>query len=196
MPPETLLALLGLAAAATWTPGPNNLLLAGSGVNFGFRRTIPHMAGIALGFPVMILIVGLGLGEVFTASPMLKEISRWAGAALLLWFAWRIATAGKAEAKVRARPLGFFEAAGFQWINPKSWGMALATTSQFVTGADPATEALICAGAYFLVALASCPVWTLFGVAIRRVLSNPVRLRVFNVTMGLMIASFVVFLFL
>lgn len=194
MPIETFLALLGLAFAAAWTPGPNNLMLAASGVNFGFRRTIPHMAGVAFGFPVMIFAVAMGLGAVVAASPVLKEAMRWGGAALLLWFAWRIATAGEAKAEARARPLSFLESAGFQWINPKGWAMALATTAQFVTGANLWLESALCAVAYTLAGLGSSVVWSGFGVGLRRFLASPGRRRAFNFVMGLLVASFVVFL--
>ena len=195
MPFETLVALFGLAAAAAWTPGPNNLMLAASGVNFGFRRTIPHIAGIVLGFPVMIFVVGIGVGAVIAENETIREAMRWGGAALLLWFAWRIATAGKAEAADRSRPLTIWEAAGFQWINPKSWAMAMATTSQFVTGANIWLESAICGGAYVIAGLGATTTWSAFGVAIRRFLNSEIRLRAFNITMGLLIASFVVFLF-
>ncbi len=195
MTTEAMLALFGLAVAASWTPGPNNLMLAASGVNFGFRRTLPHGAGIVFGFPVMLLAVGLGLGQVFQASEALREAMRWGGAALLLWFAWRIATAGDASTEARARPLTFLEAAGFQWINPKSWAMSLATTAQFVTGENALRESALCALAFFLSAIGSTAAWSGFGVGLRRLLRNRTRLRVFNVAMGLLVASFVVYLF-
>lgn len=194
MPLDIFLALFALALTAAWTPGPNNLMLAASGANFGLRRTAPHMLGVALGFPVMIFAVAMGLGAAIAASPGLREAMRWAGAALLLWFAWRIATAGKASAGRRSRPLSFIEAAGFQWINPKGWAMALATTAQFVTGAAVVTESLICAFAYLVAGLGSSLVWAGFGVGLGRVLSTEARLRAFNVTMGLLVAGFVVFL--
>ena len=195
MTTESLLALLALAAAASWSPGPNNLMLAASAVNFGFRRTTPHMAGIAFGFPVMIFAVGLGLGQIFEASPALREAMRWAGAALLLWFAWRIATAGRAEAANNARPLTFLEAAGFQWINPKAWAMSLAATAQFVTGEDALRESALCAAVFLFCALGSCAAWSGFGLGLRRLLSDQIRLRIFNVSMGLLVASFVIYLF-
>lgn len=193
---ETFLALLGLATAATWTPGPNNVMLTASGVNFGFRRTLPHIAGINLGFPVLIFLVALGLGEVFAASPLLREAMRWGGAALLLWFAWKTATAGRARAEAAARPLTLLQAAGFQWINPKGWTMALATAAQFVTGENPLVESGLCAAAYFATGILSSSVWASFGVGIRRILSTDLRLRVFNGVMGLSLAGFALFLFL
>ena len=111
---ETFLALLTLALIAAWTPGPNNLMLASSGANFGLRRTLPHICGVAFGFPIMIFVVATGLGAIIAASAALQDVMRWAGAALLLWFAWRIATSGRAQDQSRARPLNFLEAAGFQ----------------------------------------------------------------------------------
>lgn len=192
---ETFLALLALAAVAAWTPGPNNLMLASSGANFGVRRTLPHICGVAFGFPIMIFVVAMGLGAIIAASAALQEVMRWAGAALLSWFAWRIATAGRAADQDRSRPLSFAEAAGFQWINPKAWAMAMATTAQFVTGSAVVLESLLCALAYAIAGLGSSIVWSAFGVWIRRLLSTDQRLRVFNIVMGLLIASFVVFLF-
>ncbi|MGB0412002.1 MAG: LysE family translocator [Pikeienuella sp.] len=193
---ETFLALFGLATAATWTPGPNNVMLTASGVNYGFRRTLPHIAGINTGFPVLIFLVALGLGEVFAASPALREGMRWGGAALLLWFAWKTATAGRASATTTARPLTFWQAVGFQWINPKGWTMALATAAQFVTGENPIIESGACALAYFATGLCSASVWASFGVGIRRALSTDMRLRIFNGIMGASLAGFAIFLFL
>jgi threonine/homoserine/homoserine lactone efflux protein len=192
---ETFLALLTLALIAAWTPGPNNLMLASSGANFGLRRTLPHICGVAFGFPIMIFVVATGLGAIIAASAALQDVMRWAGAALLLWFAWRIATSGRAQDQSRARPLNFLEAAGFQWVNPKAWAMAMATTAQFVTGSAVIVESLLCSLAYAMAGLGSSIVWAGFGVWIRRLLSTDLRLRIFNISMGLLIASFVFVLF-
>lgn len=195
MTQETFLALLSIALIASWTPGPNNLMLASSGANFGVLRTAPHIAGVAFGFPVMIFAVAMGIGAAVAESPALREAMRWGGAAMLLWFAWRIASAGRARGGARARPLTLAEAAAFQWINPKGWAMALATTSQFVTGASVLRESLLCALAFVFSGLGSSLVWSGFGAALRRLLSNDRRLRAFNLVMGALIASFVLFLF-
>lgn len=191
---ETFLALLTLALIAAWTPGPNNLMLASSGANFGLRRTLPHICGVAFGFPIMIFVVATGLGAIIAASAALQDVMGWAGAGLLLWFAWRIATSGRAQDQSRGRPLSFLEAAGFQWVNPKAWAMAMATTAQFVTGSAVIVESLMCSLAYAMAGLGSSIVWAGFGVWIRRLLSTDLRLRVFNVSMGLLIASFVIVL--
>lgn len=190
---STLLALVALAFGAAWTPGPNNMMLASSGANFGVRRTIPHIAGVNVGFPLMMFAVALGLGEVFEASAVLRQALKWFGAALLLYFAWRIATAGRASAgTVRGRPFTFFEAAGFQWVNPKAWVMTISTAAVFVTGSSPAIEAAICALVFMLVGITSTIAWTSLGALIRQFLADDRRLRVFNIVMGLLVASYVV----
>jgi threonine/homoserine/homoserine lactone efflux protein len=197
MPPEQLLALTGILVAASWTPGPNNAMLAASGATFGFRRTLPHVQGVAWGFPLMLFAIALGLGETFRAFPVLKEILRWGGAAVLLWMAWRIATAaGPGGVAARARPLTFWQAAGFQWINPKAWVMCTGLVAQFVTGTDPLREALICAGLAGLVGLGSSAGWAAFGALMARWLSTPLRLRVFNGLMAATIALGVIWLIL
>ena len=195
MPLEQLLALTGILFAASWTPGPNNAMLAASGATFGFRRTLPHVQGVAWGFPLMLFAIALGLGETFRTWPVLQEVLRWGGAAVLLWMAWRIATAaGPGGASARARPFTFWQAAGFQWINPKAWVMCTGLVAQFVTGADPLREALICAGLAVLVGLTSSTGWAAFGALIARWLATATRLRAFNGLMGAIIAFGVVWL--
>ncbi|MFD1913596.1 LysE family translocator [Halodurantibacterium flavum] len=197
MPFELLLSLFTIAMASSWTPGPNNALVAASAVNFGLRRSLPHVAGIALGFSFMILVVGLFLGELFQQSALLREGLRWGGAALLLWVAWKIATAGGVGgAAGRARPFTFVEAAAFQWINPKAWVMALAISAQFVRADAPLVSALWIAAVFVGVGFTSAFGWAAAGQALRRWLSHPARLRAFNMVMGGMIALGVVWMFL
>lgn len=188
MSPDLLLALFGLALATLWTPGPNNLMLANSGATFGLRATLPHLFGVALGFPVMLFLVATLLGEAFERSELLRETLRWAGVALLLWLGWRIAFAGRGKAGARARPFRFHEAAAFQWVNPKAWAMAVSVAASFVTGAAPLREAATCAGVFTLMGLGSAFGWTGFGAMLRRWLSTDARLRAFNLTMGALIA--------
>lgn len=188
MSPEILLALLGFAFATTWTPGPNNMMLAASGATFGWRATLPHAMGVALGFPVMVFLIALGLGEIFQRSPAFRAGLAWAGFAVMLWLAWRIATADAAKARTRARPLHFHEAAAFQWINPKAWAMAIGVSATYARGAEPVLEAAIAAAAFVLAGLTSSQGWAVFGAGMGRVLGTGMRLRVFNVTMGLLLA--------
>ena len=140
---DLLSALVLFAFVASATPGPNNMMVLTSGVNYGFRRSIPHMAGIALGFGLMILLVGLGFGQLFEWLPWLYAALKVLSVAYMVWLAWKIATAGPVTPDSRAsdaRPLTFLQAAAFQWINPKAWTICLAAVAAYT-----ATE-LICSG--------------------------------------------------
>lgn len=195
MPIETFLTLVLLAAASAFTPGPNNALVAASGANFGYRRSLPHVLGIGLGFPVMVFVVGFFLAELFRHSDLLREGLRWGGAALLLWLAWKVGTSGGlGGADGRPRPFTFWEAAAFQWINPKAWAMAVAITAQFVTAEAPLASALVVAATFVAVGVTSASTWALAGSAIRRIAHTPARKRAVNVVMGLLLAGCVVLL--
>ncbi|MXU64931.1 LysE family translocator [Oceanomicrobium pacificus] len=193
---ESMIAILGILGAAAWTPGPNNAMLAASAANYGFRRTLPHAQGVAWGFPLMIFCVALGLGQIFQAVPILHEVLRFGGAALLLWVAWRIATASGGLGSGRdGRPFTFFQAAAFQWVNPKAWVMCVSVVSQFVTGTAPLREAAILALIALSMSLTSAHGWAAFGAALQRVLNTPLRLRIFNIAMASFIALGVIYLF-
>ena len=191
MQTEMIPALVALAVATLFTPGPNNALLAASGANFGWRRTLPHLLGVAVGFPVMLLCVGLALGGLFQASALFRESLRFGGAAILLWLAWKIASSGGIGSKsTGAHPFTFAQAAGFQWINPKAWTMAIAATSQFIVETAPVITAAVTAGTFLALGLVSASTWTLAGQAMTRWLTTERRLRGFNLAMaGLIVAS-------
>lgn len=194
---DSFVALVTLSMVAAWTPGPNNALVAASGANFGMRRTWPHVLGIGLGFPLMVFVVGFVLGGLFQSSALLRESLRWLGAAVLLWLAWKVATAGGlSRAGAEPRPFTFAEAAAFQWINPKAWAFAVALTSQFVRPEAPLASALAVGGVFVVIGLASATAWALAGQAITRWIDTEDRLRRFNVAMGLVIAGCVGLLFL
>jgi threonine/homoserine/homoserine lactone efflux protein len=130
---ETFLSLLGLALAAGWTPGPNNSLVANSGARFGFRATLPHIIGIGIGFPFMVFVIAIGLGVLFEQSLYLREGVRWIGVIVLLWFAYKIATASiDGSSGGHSKPFTFWQSAAFQWINPKAWAMATSFGAAFV----------------------------------------------------------------
>ncbi|WP_343080385.1 LysE family translocator [Ostreiculturibacter nitratireducens] len=188
MTPEASLALIGLAIGTLFTPGPNNAMLAASGANFGFRRTVPHMLGVATGFPVMMLIVGLLLGGLFQTSAVLRETLRWGGAAILLWLAWKIAFSGGIGSKRSGvHPLTYVQAAAFQWVNPKGWSMAIAAVSQFVIAAKPVASSVTVCGVFLGFGLLSSATWAFAGQSLTRWLTTDRRLRVFNVTMAALI---------
>ncbi|MDN2580328.1 LysE family translocator [Aquibium sp. ELW1220] len=183
-------ALVGFAFVSSVTPGPNNMMLLASGVNFGFRRTVPHMLGIGFGFASLLLGVGFGLGALLAAFPALHLALKIAGGAYLLYLAWRIATSRTlAEAGSASRPMSFSEAAAFQWVNPKAWVMAVTAMAIYTTPEAPVLSVLLVAAAFALVNLPSVSVWAGFGTALRGWLSDPVRLRWFNVAMGLLLVA-------
>ena len=191
MPFETLAALTVYAFVTSITPGPNNLMLLTSGVNFGFRRSIPHMFGIGIGFVVLLLAVGFGLGAVLTAFPSMHTALKIAGGAYLLYLAWKIAMARSMDSKgeQNARPLTFLDAAAFQWVNPKAWVMAITAMAVYTVPDKPFLSVLLVAGAFGIVNLPSVSVWAGFGTALRGFLADPVRLKWFNIVMGLLLAA-------
>ncbi|UDL89788.1 LysE family translocator [Mesorhizobium sp. PAMC28654] len=188
---DAFLALLVYAFVTSITPGPNNFMLLASGVNFGFVRTIPHMLGIGIGFLVLLLAVGFGLGAVLTAFPVLHTGLKIAGGAYLLYLAWKIAMSrslgGKGEA--RAQPMRFIDAAAFQWVNPKAWVMAITAMAVYTNPERPFLSVLLISIAFAVVNLPSVSTWAGFGTALRGFLSDPVRLKWFNIAMGVLLAA-------
>lgn len=180
------------ALVAGFTPGPNNLMVAASGVNFGYRRSVPHLLGVIVGFPVLMLGVGFGLGEIFQRFPIVHEALKIAGSIYLLFLAWKIATAGNIDNENgEGKPLTFLQAALFQWVNPKAWIMVLATITTYThQAASYHLQIVLLAGIAMLVTTASINTWCLFGVSLRTVLATRPRLLLaFNYSMGLLLAG-------
>jgi threonine/homoserine/homoserine lactone efflux protein len=192
MPLDLLMALAGYVTAMSVTPGPNNLMLLTSGVNFGFRRTIPHMAGIAFGVLTILTLVGLGLGQLLVSNPRLYTALKIASLSYLAWLAWKIATSGPPETgdtSPQARPLSVLEAALFQWVNPKAWAMVVTAATAFAVP-DNYLPSLLAMGCVFTaVNLPSAAVWIAAGTMVRGILEEPGRLRVFNVTMAILLLA-------
>ena len=192
MPLDVFLALVGFSFVSSVTPGPNNIMLLTSGVNFGFRKTIPHMFGIAIGFGVLLLAVGFGLREIFLQFPVMRTVLKVLGGAYLVYLAWKIANAGPVEAgEEGSKPMSFMAAALFQWVNPKAWAMALTTVSVYILP----DQALLAGMVFAAVSLPLVSVWTVAGEAIGRLLRTPRALRCFNIAMaalliGTMIPAF------
>ncbi|MES2342596.1 MAG: LysE family translocator [Pseudomonadota bacterium] len=188
--PQLLAALALFAFVSSITPGPNNTMLMASGANFGFRATVPHLSGVAIGFAVMVVAVGLGLGGLFGAYPPLHDILAVIGGAYMVWLAWKIATAkGIAGGQSGGRPQTFWQAAAFQWVNPKAWAMALGGVTTYAP-AEHYTLNVVLVSLVFMAINAPCvATWTGFGVALRRFLDRPAILRGFNVTMALLLLA-------
>lgn len=187
---DLLTALAAFAFVTSVTPGPNNLMLMASGANFGFRRTIPHMLGVSIGFILMVVLVGAGLVQIFDAVPVSYTILKVVSVGYLLFLAWKIATAAPPRETERSgTPITFVQAALFQWVNPKAWAMALTAISVYAPS-QSLTAIAVVAVIFGTVNLPSVGSWTILGQQMRRLLTNPARLRAFNVTMAvLLIAS-------
>jgi threonine/homoserine/homoserine lactone efflux protein len=187
LPTDVLAALALFALVTSITPGPNNMMLLASGANHGLVRSIPHMLGVNLGFVVMIVLVGTGVGQLVTADQRVYAALQAASLLYLLWLAWRIANAGPIKGGEQApgdRPMTLLEAALFQWVNPKAWTIALTATATFTRPEDFAASLAIVALVFGIVNFPSIGVWTGFGIALRPLLQDRVRARLFNVTMA------------
>src|SRR5262245_26690169 len=182
---ELLGPLILFAMVMSLTPGPNVIMVTASAANFGFSRTIPQMAGIVVGFGVMVMAVGLGLAGLFHAEPRLHTVLKFAGGAYLLYLAWCIVRADVGGSEpARAKPIGLFKAALFQWINPKGWVFAIGALTAFTTvGGDVLRETSIIAAVNAAACLISVVIWGGFGAGIGRWLDDPRARRAFNVSM-------------
>lgn len=184
--PSALPAGMLFAMVMTITPGPNNMMLLASGVNFGFRRTVPHLFGISSGVALLMVSVGFGLGEAFRRFPRLYMVLEIASVVYLLYLAWKIGSSGGVQARGgERRPMRFHEALAFQWVNPKAWMMVLTAATTIRLSADFGLNAVLMAAVFCLVGLPCICLWAGFGTAMRRILSRPAWLRVFNIAMAL-----------
>jgi threonine/homoserine/homoserine lactone efflux protein len=193
MPFDLFLALVVFSFAMAFTPGPNNIMLAASGVNFGFSRTIPHMAGVTLGFAMLLTACAAGLGLIFAAVPSLQLVLKIAGAAYMLWLAFKVATAHLSDdERAPARPFTFLQAAAFQWINPKAVVAALSAIAVYVRPGHERIDVPVMLGVLTVVTTGSVLTWTGFGVALRHLLHDPACARLFNAAMALLLVASIV----
>ena len=189
---DVLIAASLFSFVSSITPGPNNMMMLASGVNFGFRRSIPHWLGICGGFTFMLCAVGLGLHTLLADHPALYDVLRYAGSAYLVWMAWRLATATAVPTsqeddapKSEARPLGVWAAAAFQWVNPKAWVMAVTAMSAYLPARAQALDVVALALLFGVINLPCVACWAGGGAALRRFLQDPLRLRIFNISTAL-----------
>ncbi|MCV2358307.1 LysE family translocator [Paucibacter sp. TC2R-5] len=180
--PAELLPLMSYCFVMSGTPGPNNVMLASSGANFGYRRALPLIIGIQVGGALLTFVTCLGLGSLFNAFPVLHQILRVAGALYLIFLAWKLGTMKVGDA---AKPMTITQAALFQAVNPKSWMKSITLASVFMpVGLSVPVGALLVTVTGVLVGLPISSTWALFGVAIRRLLDDPLKRRIFNLSMG------------
>ncbi|HZP78478.1 MAG TPA: LysE family translocator [Pseudolabrys sp.] len=189
-----LIALITFAFVTAFTPGPNNIMVTASGVNFGFARTIPHMVGVVVGFLVLLMAAAAGVGALLSAVPALEWILKIAGAAYMLWLAWKVANAGHVSEgeKGPARPWSFLQAFAFQWINPKGVITAMSSIAIYMRPDHWLFDFSLMLAIFAIMTIGSISLWTGFGVALRRLLTDPVRARVFNIAMALLLVVSIV----
>jgi threonine/homoserine/homoserine lactone efflux protein len=187
---ELLFALAGFAFAMSISPGPGNFLLLASGVNHGFRSTIPAVLGISAGFLAMVLAVGLGVGRFLQSHEGINTGLKLACAAYVLWLAWKIAritSFGPNNGEAGAASIGFVQAGLLQWLNPKAWAVALIVTVSYTVPSDYVASLIALIAVFALVNLPAISMWALGGVALRRVLDDPRKVRAFNIAMALLL---------
>ena len=186
---ELFVALSLFAFVSSITPGPNNLMLMASGANFGFRRTLPHMMGVGVGFVVMLFLVGIGLIGIFDAVQYSYVVLKWVSVIYLCWIAWRVAnSAAPSKETGTGKPFSFFQAAMFQWVNPKAWSMSLTAITLYAP--DRSLLAVFLVTLVFgLINLPCVSSWTLLGQKMQILLTNPKRLTAFNYTMAAMLIA-------
>ena len=191
MSQSLLIAFVIFATVMFFTPGPNNIMLLSSGLTYGFRRTLPHVAGITIGFAFMIGAVGLGLGTVFITYPVLQTILKYAGVAYLIYLAAVIAMSGPAtpDQDNARRPMTFWGAAMFQWINVKGWVMVIGTITAYAAIAAYPWNILIQVSLSLILGALSCTAWALFGSSLRPILTSRRAVRAFNIVMAVLLLA-------
>ena len=170
---QLFIALVSFYFVMFVTPGPNNAMLTASGIKFGFRRTLPHLIGIPCGHIIQITLVCLGMGKIFQIYPNIQEVLKYVCAAYLLYLGYKIIGSFSEHKKDSSRPLKLYEAALFQFVNPKAWTVAIMVASGFF----PKEEVLIIAILFSsltaaIVCFPSICLWALFGSSIRLMIKN------------------------
>jgi threonine/homoserine/homoserine lactone efflux protein len=190
MTPTMIAALALFAFVSSITPGPNNLMLMASGANFGLPRTAPHMLGVSLGFGFLMLMVGIGLSGLIAAFPWTLTVLRWAGAAYLLYLAFKVATSkGLGSKDATGRPMTFWQAVAFQWINPKAFASAMVAVTTYAIPDHLLTGVVLVVAVFTLIGAPCILIWAAFGTGMKRILTRPLALRAFNIAMALLLVA-------
>lgn len=187
---DTLITLIIFAFVTSITPGPNNLMLLSSGVNFGWRRSMPHMLGVGLGFTLMVFMVGIGVIKLFDVVPSAYEILKWVSIVYLTYLAFKISQAGEVTANFdeKSKPMTFMQAVLFQWVNPKAWTMALSAISVYAPDRDLGSIVWVSV-VFCLVNIPSISVWVALGHKLKVILTSAVKMKMFNYSMALLLVA-------
>lgn len=194
-PFSLLLSLFIFSFSTSMTPGPNNIMLMSSGLTFGYRKTLPHILGVVLGFPLMTVFVGLGLGELFQNIPHLFNILKVGGTFYLLWLAWHIAKSKPKlkESDPNSKPLGFYKIVFFQWVNVKNWIKIITATSVYVTSSsDYSMQVIIISLIFFSTVVISANSWAIAGSVLQKLVKSDKGITRFNTTMAVLLVASIV----
>ncbi len=188
---ELYLAVFIFGLSAGITPGPNNIMLMTSGMNFGIKKSLPHVLGVTFGFPIMVILIGLGFSIVFEQYPILHEVIKVLGVVYLLYLSWLIASASPDTLEgEKSKPFTFLQAALFQWVNPKAWVVATSSISAYTVLNDNIYwQILMIAGVFFFAALFTASTWLVFGKGIKQILQSAKQQRAFNIAMALLLVA-------
>ena len=190
---EYYLSVILFCLVTSITPGPNNIMLMSSGLNHGVLKTVPHISGIIIGFPLMVAALGFGLGTIFLNYPVIHQFIKIAGVSYLLFLAWKIANTTRANAENHLRePLTFMQAAAFQWLNPKAWVIAIGAIAAFTTVGNFEVQVVIIVFTYLFVGSFSMGLWLLMGASLQKILHSQKQLQVFNVVMAILLVLSIV----
>jgi threonine/homoserine/homoserine lactone efflux protein len=186
---EFYLSIFIFAISSTVTPGPNNIMIMTSGLNYGVKNSIPHLLGICFGFPVMVIVIGFGFSVIFERYPLFNEIIKILGVVYLLYLSWLIASSSPVSLEgTKSKPLSFTQAALFQWVNPKAWVVATGAVSAYTSvSSDFFVQVIFIALAFLIVAIPSLGTWLIFGVGIKKYLKSPTHQKIFNLSMALLL---------
>tara|TARA_Y100000748_G_scaffold275801_1_gene251803 strand:+ start:113 stop:700 length:588 start_codon:yes stop_codon:yes gene_type:complete len=186
---DSISALILFAFVSSATPGPNNIMLLASGANYGFTRSIPHMLGISIGHAIMIILLGTVLANLFESYPIILQILKIIGIVYLFFLAYKIATsASDMKNKKLSKPFNFFQAASFQWVNPKAWAMALTAISVYAPS-QQLSSILLVALIFCFTNLPSVSIWTIFGKNLKLLLKDKKKLVKFNILMSILLIA-------
>lgn len=190
---EYYLSIILFCLVTSITPGPNNIMLMSSGLNHGVLKTVPHISGIIVGFPLMVAALGFGLGTLFLNYPVIHQVIKIAGISYLMFLAWKIANTSNANAgKPLKEPLTFMQAAAFQWLNPKAWVIGIGAIATFTTVGNIEIQVIIIVFTYLFVGAFSMGLWLLMGASLQKILRSQNQLKVFNVVMAILLVLSIV----
>ena len=193
---ESAIAFLFFSVVAAVTPGPSNVMLTAAGASLGVMRGLPCLFGVVAGMGTLFFGVTLGLGSAALVHPILLRTMNWVGAAFLIWLSWKIGSSKEGVRGTNTKPIGFLNAAAFQWINPKSWLVTTAAVGAYMPSDTHNTifQANLFASLFMLAALPSGFTWLVFGASIKRLILKPEHMRYFNIAMGVTLAASVAFI--